>query len=62
MAHLVARGIQYGSDDVALPHILSREKGSDADLSLCPFLCPYSFKIDRNEAQRIAVRRLLIGA
>jgi hypothetical protein len=29
------------------------------DISLCPFLCPFSFKTDHNEAQRIAIRESL---
>lgn len=40
----------------------SRAKGERRDVSLCPFLCPCSFKIDRNGAQRIAIRGVLLGA
>jgi hypothetical protein len=46
----------------AILRTFSAREGSDAAVSLCPFLCPCSFKIDRNGAQRIAIRRVLLGA
>ena len=37
-------------------------RGKRRGFSLCPFLCPCSFKIDRSGAQRIAIRGVPLGA